>query len=168
MERVWKVLPHEQDLRSWVRARFTAVRDVDDLVQEAYVRLLKARQSGPIANPRAFLFVVVRNLALNHLRHLIYEFPEETGTRDALSIAEELSTPADSAVQEEELELLIKAIQSLPKRCRQVMTLRKIYGLSQREAAQSLGISVSTVEAQVSIGIRKCVSYFRQGGYLKD
>jgi DNA-directed RNA polymerase specialized sigma24 family protein len=46
------------------------------------------------------------------------------------------------------------------------MTLRKIYGLSQKEVAKKLGISVHTVEAQGSIGLRKCIDYFRQQGYL--
>ena len=68
-----EVLPHEGDLRSWLKARFPMVKDVDDLVQESFSRLLKAHDSGPIVNPRAYLFVVSRNLALNQLRHLKYE-----------------------------------------------------------------------------------------------
>lgn len=65
----------------------------------------------------------------------------------------------------EEFQHLIQAIQSLPERCRQVITLRKIYGLSQKEVASRLGISVHTVEAQGSIGLRKCIDYFRQHGH---
>ena len=160
-----EVLPHEGDLRSWLSARFPAVRDVDDLVQEAFSRLLKAHDSGPVVNPRAYLFVVSRNLALNQLRHLKYERPQGASEVDPLSIMDEVNTPPESMVVKEEFQHLIQAIQSLPDRCRQVVTLRKIYGLSQKEVAKRLGISEHTVEAQGSIGLRKCIHYFRQHGY---
>jgi len=60
---------------------------------------------------------------------------------------------------------LIQAIQALPDRCRQIVTLRKIYGLSQKEVAERLAISEHTVEAQGSIGVRKCIEFFRRNGY---
>jgi len=160
-----EVLPHEEDLRAWLKARFPMVREVDDLVQEAFSRLLKIHDSGPVANPRAYLFVVSRNLALNQIRHLRHERPEGAEELDPLSIVDEVNSPPESAALKEELQHLIQAIQSLPERCRQVVTLRKIYGLSQKEVAEKLGISVHTVEAQGSIGLRKCIAYFRQNGY---
>lgn len=161
-----EVLPHEGDLRDWLKSRFPNVKDVDDLVQEAYSRLLKAYGSGPIVNPRAYLFVVSRNLALNQLRHLRYDWPKGAWEVDPLSILDEVNSPPEAMVIKEELQHLIHAIQSLPDRCRQVMTLRKIYGLSQKEVAKKLGISVRTVEAQGIIGLRKCIAYFRQHGFL--
>jgi DNA-directed RNA polymerase specialized sigma24 family protein len=44
----------------------------------------------------------------------------------------------------------------LPDRCREVLTLRKLYGLSQREIAQRLGIAESTVEKHVAYGVHLC------------
>jgi len=161
-----EVLPHEKELRGWLHVRFPTAGDVDDMVQETFARLLKIHDSGPIVNPRAFLFVTARNMALNQLRHLRYERPQGAEELDPLSIVDDLNSPPESLAKEEELQHLIKAIQSLPNRCRQVMTLRKIYGLSQKEVAQRLGISVHTVEAQGSIGLRKCIEYFRCHGYL--
>jgi len=161
-----EALPHEAELRSWLKGRFSAIEDIDDLIQESYSRLLKVHDSGPVANPRAFLFVTTRNLALNQLRHMRYERPSEGQEVDPMSIVDEVNSAPESIAKEEELQQLIKAIQSLPTRCRQVMTLRKIYGLSQKEVASRLGISVHTVEAQGSIGLRKCIEYFRRHGYL--
>ena len=161
-----EVLPHEQDLRSWLAARFSAISDIDDLVQETFSRLLKSHESGPVVNPRAFIFVTARNLALNQLRHLRYVRPQGAEEIDPLSIVDEVSSPPEAIARQEALQNLIQAIQSLPKRCRQVVTLRKIYGLSQKEVAKRLGISVHTVEAQGSIGLRKCIEYFRRHGYL--
>jgi RNA polymerase sigma factor (sigma-70 family) len=161
-----EVLPHEADLRAWLRARFPSVMDADDLVQEAFSRLLKAHDSGAVANPRAFLFVVTRNLALNHLRRLGYERPPGVEEVDPLSVVDEVNAPWETIARSEEFQHLLQAIQSLPERCRQIMTMRKIYGLSQNEVAERLGISVHTVEVQGAIGLRKCIEHFRRLGYL--
>ena len=56
----------------------------------------------------------------------------------------------------QELALLMDAIASLPDRCREALTLRKLYGLSQREIAQHLAITESTVEKLVAHGVRLC------------
>ena len=160
-----EVLPHEAALRAWLRARFPVVTDADDLVQESYARLMQAHATGPIACPRAFLFVTARNLALNHLRHQRIERPEGAAEIDALSVADERVGIPEALAHAEDFQILIRAIESLPERCRQVVTLRKIYGLSQKEAAERLGISEHTVEAQGSIGLQKCIEYFRRHGH---
>ena len=159
------VLPHETGLRRWIKSRFSAIRDVDDLIQETYTRILKAYESGPVPNPQAFLFVVSRNLAINKLRRMEFEYAPDGEKLDPLVLVDEMAGPFESTVMQEEIDELVSAIQSLPDRCRQVMTLRKIYGLSQKEVAAKLGISVNTVEAQIGIGMRKCSLFLRRRGY---
>lgn len=162
------VLPHEAALRAWLHARFPSLGDVDDIVQESYQRLLRVQETGPVANPRAFLFVSARNFAFNQLRRLRRE------RRDPLTEVEVAAAFIDTAgipeslAHAEDLRLLLAAIHTLPVRCREVMTLRKIYGLSQREVAVQLGIAEHTVEVQSRIGLRKCSEYFRRHGYGKD
>ncbi|MCG8526167.1 MAG: RNA polymerase sigma factor [Opitutales bacterium] len=160
-----EINPHEQDVRNWLERRFSNIKDVDDVIQEAYSRIIKAYQSGPIVNPRAYLFVTARNIVLNRIRHYQYEKPAGYAELDPLSVVDEVTDPLASLSKAEEIELLISAIESLPKRCRKVLTLRKIYGLSQREVAKHLGISVNTVQVQTGEGIRRCVRYFKQLGY---
>jgi RNA polymerase sigma factor (sigma-70 family) len=149
-------------LRAWLRAQFRAGSDVDDLVQEAFVRVLRAREAGPIESPKAFLFATARNLALMQLRHRRVAREDSLAETDALGILDENSDVAGEVARAQELELLTQAIQSLPPRCRQVVTLRKIYGLPQREIAAQLGIAEHTVEAQGTIGLRKIAEFFER------
>lgn len=153
------VRPHEPMLRAWLRRRFVATDEVDDVVQEAYVRLVKARLAGEVSSPKAFLFAVARNLAFDRLRHQRVTRTEPLAENEGQYVLEEGEGIPESIAHNQELALLTEAIQSLPDRCRQIFTLRKVYGLSQGEIAEKLGVSENTVTAQLTIGLRKCMEF---------
>jgi DNA-directed RNA polymerase specialized sigma24 family protein len=52
-------------LRAYLHARFPALRDIDDLVQDTYVRLLRAHAVGKVAHAKSYLFATARNAALD-------------------------------------------------------------------------------------------------------
>jgi RNA polymerase sigma factor (sigma-70 family) len=158
------VLPHDGQLRGWLRGRFPSVHDIDDVVQEAYSRVLRAQAQVPIESVKAFLFTTARNVALDQLRRRQVIGLDPIAETDAPSVLEERPGVADAVCRSQELELLTQAIQSLPDRCRQVLTLRKIYGLPQKEIALQLGISEHTVEAQVANGVRRCAEFLARHG----
>ena len=158
------MLPHEPALRAWLRARFPALPDVDDVVQEAYARVLRVPDTGAIGSVKAFLFATARNLALDHFRHQQVAAADSLAEIDESSVLEKAPAVSETVGRRQELELLTQAIQSLPERCRQVLTLRKIYGLSQKEIAAELGITEHTVEAQVGIGVRRCAEFLARHG----
>lgn len=162
-----EVEPHEFRLRAWLAGRFPQLRDVDDVIQDAYVRLFRARRQGAIRSVPAFLFTAARNAALDGFRRqkTIAADPLDDGT--GASVLEERPDAAESAAASQELELLAEAIRRLPHRCRQVLTLRKIYGLSQREVAARLGISEHTVEVQMGKGARRCAEFLRAQGITR-
>ncbi|MBL9206699.1 MAG: RNA polymerase sigma factor [Opitutaceae bacterium] len=158
------VLPHEPMLRAWLRQRFERQVDIDDIVQEAYVRIVRARETSAFTAPKAFLFATARNLALDRLRRHEVSRTDFLGEIDTLNVLDECDGIPETVARNQELALLTEAIQSLPDRCRQILTLRKLYGLSHREIAERLGLSESTVANQITIGIEKCTDYFSEHG----
>lgn len=159
------ILPFERELRVWLANRFPSLTDVDDLVQEAFFKVIKAKRSGPIVNPRAYLFLTARHLALGRFRKLKFEAPPGSVDPDLDRLDIESETPLESVARKEEIQMLLNAIRKLPRRCRQVIALRKIYGYSLRETAKVLGISVKTVDAQSAIALGKISEFFRTHGY---
>ena len=156
-----QVLPHEPMLRAWLRSRFPRGVELDDLVQEAFARVLRARATGAaMRSPKAFLFATARNLALDGLRHRQVSGEDTLVPFESLDVLDESLGIPETIDRNEKLERLTIAIQSLPARCREVMTLRKVYGLSQKDIAARLGISECTVSAQLTIGVRKCTESF--------
>jgi RNA polymerase sigma factor (sigma-70 family) len=162
---VTEVQPHRPALRAWLLARFPTLPDVEDLVQESFARVLRARESGPIRSTRALLFATARNLAFDTVRRQrVVSFEPVTDETDS-SVLIDRSDVIATVSKQQELELLRQAIQSLPERCRQIFTLRTAYGLTQKQIAVKLGVSESTVEKQTALGIRLCAEFFANGGH---
>lgn len=59
-----EVRPHEPALRAWLQSRFPDLSEVDDVVQESYLSMLRARRNGSIGSANNYLFAVARNAAL--------------------------------------------------------------------------------------------------------
>lgn len=160
------VLVHEQALRSYLRRAFPIVTDLDNVVQETFVRVVQARRTGTVDNVRGYVFTTARHLALGLIRRRAIISIESIAEIEDLRISTDEPSVPDQVGLKLDLEILTEAIQSLPARCREVLTLRKIDGLSQREIAAQLGISEHTVEAQVTNGMRRCAQFFRQRGHM--
>ena len=162
-----QVRPHERELRAYLRRRFPSVGDVDDVVQETYARLLRARAAGTATLTRAYLFVVARNVALDLTRRRRTVSLERLGDLEELSVVEESPDAAEALSHEQELELLAEAMRALPPRCREILTLRRIHGLSHRAISERLGIAEGTVNAQLAIGLLRCRQYLCAHGVAR-
>jgi RNA polymerase sigma factor (sigma-70 family) len=153
------VLPHEASLRAWLARSLGPRVPVDDVVQEAFIRVLRARGNGELRKPKAFLFATARNLALDHLRRHAVSRTEGLVEADLLDVLEDSESIPENIAHQQELAILTEAVQTLPERCRQVMTLRLVYGFTQRVIGEKLGISDRTVAAQLAIGTQKCTEF---------
>ena len=159
-----ELLPHVAELRGWLLARYPTLPDVENLVQDSLVRVYRARTECKVKSPKALLYTVARNRALDQMRRqkiITFESMTEDGVSSVYMNDVDIR---ESVSKHEEIELLAEAIRTLPERCRQVVTLRTAYGLSQREIASRLGITENTVERHMSKGIRRCTEFFAQRG----
>jgi len=145
-----EVQPHESLLRSWLRGLFPSLPDIDDLVQESYVRLIRAKEAGKVAHAKAYLFTTARNAAHDFFRRRKIVFIEAVGDLQDSDVLDDGPDVVDAISKQQELDLLAEAVRSLPDRCRQTLTLRLLYGLSHKEIAAELEISVRTVENHIS------------------
>jgi RNA polymerase sigma factor (sigma-70 family) len=161
-----EVQPHEPALRAYLQARFPALGDFDDIVQESYARLLRAQAAGRVRYARALLFTTARNAALDILRRRRL-LPMATAIDfEELSVREEGTGTAHQVDQRYELEVLADAVRALPDRCRQVIMLRYLDELSYKEIAAQLGISPETVKVHMAKGMRRCAAFFVERGLM--
>lgn len=159
-----EILPHEQPLRSYLRQSLPSLADVDDCVQDCFARIVRAKTAGTVRSPKPLLFAIARNA--------VRDFIQRKGRAELVPITENVELPVmerdgdvvESVCRKQELALLTDAIRSLPERCREVLLLRKIKGLSQREIAGLLGIAEHTVEALAVKGTRRCAEFLRARG----
>lgn len=146
-------------------ARFVGPHDIEDIVQETFVRSYAASRKQVIENPAAFMLRTARNLALNSLDRTakkadrsLYDFLE----------TEELwyrQTPESQYRSSQEFLVFCQAVATLPVKCRRVFILKKVYELSQKEIAAQLGISPSTVENHITRGMAITARYMMEKGY---
>ena len=158
------VYPHDSSLRSYLHGAFPSVRDVDDVVQESYLRVWKARAAEPIRSAKAFLFAVARHLAIDVLRDNRRSPVDSVGDLADLNVSSHEQVVTEIVSKNEKIQLLIAAIDSLPARCREIVILRKLKLASQKEVAAKFGITEKGVENQLARGLKRCREFLRQRG----
>jgi RNA polymerase sigma factor (sigma-70 family) len=163
-----EVKPHEPLLRGYLLKRFPSLPDHDDIVQEAYIRLLRAEGNGRAMFAKSFLFTVARNLAIDMLRRRQAVTHEPISDFTEMPVLDQAPGVAESLEHQQRVEVLIEAIASLPERCREVIMLRHLDGLPYKEIASRLGISPNTVRLHIVKGMRDCAAFFEKHGFLED
>lgn len=156
---------HDSSLRLYLSRSFPVARDnVDDLVQESYLRIWKARAAQPIQSAKAFLFRIARNAALDLVRRSQTSPIDQLSDLEDLLVSEDRPDAAESAGRRERVRLLAEAIAALPGRCREIFILHKIAGNSRKEVAAQLGLSDRTVGLQTERAVKRCAVYLRNRG----
>lgn len=159
-----EILPHEPDVRRWLSRRTGLAQDADDIVQECYSRIARSVRPDEVRSGRAYFFRAVRNLLIERVRREKLVRIEAMAEIDALFVVDE-SPGADRVVQDrQELSLVMALMERLPARARDILMLRRVEGLSQRETAERLGVSENVVEKQSARALGKLLAMLREGG----
>lgn len=159
-----EVQPHQAQLRSYLRGTFPTVRDVDDVVQESLLRIWQSRARQTIRSAKAFLFQTGRNVATDMIRRERISPIDFVADLGSVATFETGPSPAEGVCTREEVVVLADAIAALPARCREIVILRKIQRVPQKEIARQLGVSEFTVQNQVARGVKRCVEYLAARG----
>jgi RNA polymerase sigma factor (sigma-70 family) len=118
--------------------------DAEDIAQEAFARLM--RKGPPPGDPGPYLRAIVCNLTRNRHRHL------RVVRQRTPAVVDEPSSEQAAILREDHAEV-ITALAGLPARRREAIVLRYWLDLSEREIAQTMGISPGTVKSQISRGL---------------
>jgi RNA polymerase sigma-70 factor (ECF subfamily) len=151
---VEQVLPLEGMLERFLRRNWRDMDEIADLRQEVYARVYDGCARSRPDSAQAFVLTTARNLLIDRARRAQIVSIETYADMDALAPTLDELSPERHLAARSELKLLQIALDLLPARCREVVELRKIEGLSQREVATRMGITEDTVERQVSKGVR--------------
>lgn len=135
-------------LRRFVRTRVANRQDAEDVIQDAYVRVLRYSENNVVESWERLLFSAARNLAVDSRRRR--KAREKSAAQCAVLAAE--NEPASDEVVDARQRLIQveEAITALPARCREVFLMHRLEGYSYSQIAKHFGISVSAVEKHIA------------------
>ena len=155
-----EILAHEGALMRYLRRCWFRREEVHDLRQAIYVRIYEAAARSRPALPKSFMFATSRHLMTDRLRRERVVSIEAVGDIEALNVLVDEVTPDRRLDAHQDLKRLADAFDRLPDRCREVVWLRRVEQLSQKQVATRMGISEKTVEKQIAKGARLIAEHF--------
>ncbi|MBX3628721.1 MAG: sigma-70 family RNA polymerase sigma factor [Nitrosomonas sp.] len=136
-------------LSDWDRA--------DDVIQDAYLKIRDySSNKSEIRQPLAYLFQMVRNMAIDQYRRIALEMELFGGDKAGLLVPDTVRTPEACVMYAQHLELVVTALNKLPERTQRVFERYRIDGYTHRMIAEELNISVSLVNILIHEAIRQC------------
>jgi RNA polymerase sigma factor (sigma-70 family) len=150
---VREILPLEAFLMGYLHRNWRNASDIGDLRQEIYTRVFDAAREKIPDDARRFLTVTARNLLINMVKHEQIVSIESVADLDALEIPADTAGPDRVTAARDELRYLKAALDQLPPRTKEAVTLAYIEDLSVREIAARMGITKSTVSIHLANGI---------------
>lgn len=150
------------ELSAYVRRRWPNEPFTADIVQEAFLRLLEYPQPEKIKEPRAFLLRTANNVAVDYYRRGKTRYLHTDYDTELDSLGDASTQPDRNCENNEELEVLSDWLEELPELQRYAFVLSRIEGISHKEIAKRLGISVSTSERYVQITLHMIAKRFSE------
>lgn len=149
-----EILSHEAALVRYLTRIWPNRDDIHDLRQEIYMRVYEAASKARPQFPKSFLFTTARHLMVDRVRRSRVVSMEAIGDLEEPNVAVDEISPEQRLQARQELMKLARAFSVLPPRCREVMWLRRVDELSQKEVASRLHITEKTVESHIAKGTR--------------
>ena len=161
-----EILAHEAILMRYLARVWPRRDEIADIRQEAYARVYEAALKGRPKAPKAFLFTTARHLMADRVRHERIVSIRAGGENEFLNVLVDEISPEQRALAAEDLARLAWAFDRLSPKCREVMWLRRVKELTQKEVAQHLRLSQKAVEKHLRTGVRLLTHYTRDDALL--
>lgn len=161
-----------EELRHFIRRRTGSRSMAEDVVQETWIRANTTTVDLP-DNPRAYLYRMAGNVAVDHLRRRqVWERVEqplanetdEHGIQTLETVPDGAPDLLEALTSQKQLVALNAAVSELPDKCREVFLLYRGHGLTMREIAERLSISDKTVEKHIARAMVHCRARVRAAG----
>lgn len=153
---------HRDELLGFLLNRVSCPDIAADILQDAYFRLTQFESHGKINNPRAFLYKVVGNLAIDHLRKTNREQTRHADEDELLNHADATPSLERQLYSQQQLAHLKQAVSELPPRCREVFILHKFKHHPYSQIMRELGISENTVLKHIVKAMEHCRRRMRE------
>jgi RNA polymerase sigma factor (sigma-70 family) len=163
-----EILPQEAALLRYLSRVWPKRDEILDLRQEVYARLFEFARSSRPQMPRAFLFATARNLMVDRVRWARAVSIESVGDIDGLNLLVDDLTPEHHAIARQELRRLAWAFDRLPPKCREVMWLRRVQEMSQKDVARHLRVRETTIEKHLARAMRLLAQFMPAGNDWED
>ena len=161
-----QVFQHRAALHRYLGKLTSGAEDIEDLVQETYVRMYALPDFHLVESSKALLFRIAHNLAVERARRHKAQATDTVGDLETLTVFSEEAPPEEQTDARRRFESFCAAVERLPPICRRVFVLRKVHKLSHAEISEVLGVSESTIEKHVAKGLVRCREYLRELGLL--
>ncbi|ODT76865.1 MAG: RNA polymerase factor sigma-70 [Nitrosomonadales bacterium SCN 54-20] len=149
-------MAHRSQLR-WAALKILGNPErAEDVVQDAYLKVSEAAAVFHVKQPVAYLFQIVRNLAIDHHRRISFELNLFEGEDGGLHVPSPIGMPEATVIGRQHLKLVAKAISELPERTRRAFELHRLEGQTHRAIAAELAISTSLVNILIHEAIDHC------------
>ncbi len=135
--------------------------DIEDVVQDTYLKAYSAEKKQVIQSPKAFLFRVARNTALKELTKKSRKIMDYIEDIDSSEVNYDEVSLEELAIARQKIGLFCQSALEMTPRCRRVFLMAKVYGFSYKEISAQLDISESMVEKHVAKGLKICHAYMQ-------
>jgi len=146
-------------LKKYLRRYYTNADDIEDAMQEGFLKTFEIEQKQTIQSPAAYLFMAINNFARRDLKKKSRHAYEPIEDIELTGLSIDITEVESGLEARQKLIVFCEAIDSLPPQCRKAFLLRKMHGLSHKEIAETMGISVSTVEKHLAKGLQRSMDY---------
>jgi len=155
-------IKHRTFLKRFLTRFLSQPQDIDDVLQDTYLKAYRAERERVIHTPKAFLFRVARNAALKENERKSRQIVESIEDFDGSGVIYNENAVENQAEARQRLRLFCDSVLEMSPQVRRAFLMRKVYGLSYKDIAVQLSLSISTVEKHVAKGLVVCSAYMER------